>query len=188
MATLTINTYTFTITKDDVNSYTLVAPASIAGTTSPKYTQYTVSTTGALTASTVTNLLAGNQSDTFVLTNEIQLLLFEGFHVSNKYWIVLSSYEDIQKCLLEITDNLICSNLCDNCYPNFKQDVLTVLTAQDFFVKLSYYWINPATVTTIATNLSGIPAYSVDVVLANKFFHRLGIYCDNCYEQPCNEC
>ncbi len=188
MATLTINTYAFTITKDAPDTYTLVAPSNISGTTSPTYTQYSVSSTGALTAGTVTSLSAGNQSNTFVLAEGLHLLLFQGFHGSNRYWIVLGSYQDLLDCLLQIDTNLICSNLCDNCYPKYKQDVVILFSALRYLKALEYYWINPATVTSIATNLSGIPAYASDIVLANKLFTRLATYCSNCLDSPCDDC
>ena len=188
MATLTINTYAFTITKDTPSKYTLVAPASIVGTTTPTYTQYSVSSTGALTIGTVTSLLAGSQSNQFILSEGITLLLFQGFHASNKYWIVLGSYQSLLDCMLGITKNLIVNNLCDNCYKNYKQDGLIVMSALNYFTKLEYYWINPATVTTIATSLSGIPAYSQDIVLANKLFTNLSTYCDDCLSSGCNDC
>ena len=188
MASLTINTYTFTITKDTASKYTLVAPASIVGTTSPTYTLYSVSSSGVLTEGAETSLLAGSQSDEFSLSEGLYLLLFEGFHASNKYWIVLGSYQELLNCLLGITKNLITNNLCDNCYKNYKQDGLIVMSALNYFTKLEYYWINAVSVTTIATSLSAIPAYAQDIVLANKLFTNLQYYCDNCLSSNCNDC
>jgi hypothetical protein len=186
MATITLGIYSYDIIKTDVGEYTLTSGGTIPVTGTIE--QYSVnSSTGALTLTQTINVLATSQVDNIILEEGMSLLRFVGFNVTNRYWTVISNYQDLLDCLAKINENLLQSNLCNNCYPNFKQDANILLTSESYFVKLSYYLNNPVIYNgTTVSNISNLN--NTDLLLAYKLFRAFSIYCSDCFSSTCKEC
>lgn len=186
MATITLATYTYTIIKNNVGDYTLTSGGTIP--LNGKIEIYSVNqSTGALTLNQTISVLATNQVANITLVEGMSLLRFTGFDVTNNYWTVVSNYQSLLDCLGKITENLLQSNLCNNCYPNFKQDANILLTSESYFVKLNYYLNNPVIYNgTTLSNISNLN--NTDLLLTYKLFRAFSIYCDDCFSSTCKEC
>lgn len=185
MANLVIDTYTYVLTKTKVNTYTLLAPASVpvAGILEV----YSLSTSGVLSivASHTINPVVADTTYTFELEEGTYILKFDAHHGSNHYYTLLTSYKSKQSCLLEVTKNLLASDLCKKCGDyDWCQTVALLLTARQYFILVNDLFGTVFTDTDDIVNITEITADS-DLLYWLKLANRIDLYCDDCLKTPC---
>lgn len=178
---LVINTYTHTFTKSTPSEYSLVTPV-VSALTDPTYRIYKINSDSTLTLQDdFTTIVTSSTEYTIKLEEGLYILEFENYGDDN-YYTLLSSYEALQTCLLDITSNLICTDLCNECYPDWVKDSVVLLSADYFFNIINSYFGVIQSLSLPPTTLSQLTTFSADATDMVKLASRLGLYCDNCFD------
>lgn len=179
---LVINTYTHTFTKSTPSEYSLVTP-DVSALTDPTYRIYKINSDSTLTLQDdFTTIVTSTTTYTITLPEGLYILEFVNYHATNEYYTLLSSYQSLQECLLDITSNLICTDLCNECYPDWTKDAVVLLSADYFFNIINSYFGVIQALTTTPTVLSQLTTFSADATDMVKLASRLNLYCDNCFD------
>lgn len=184
---LNINSYIHTITKNTPSEYSLLVPdidlliPVDPLLPRPLYNIYKVELDNSLTLQEdLTQIVISNTTYTITLPEGLYILEFVNYDVTNKYYTLIYSYEKILSCLLDITTNLICTDLCLECYPDWAKDSVVLLTA-DYFFNLMDSLLGIVEAESVAiTSLSQLSTFTDDGTDMVKLANRLALYCDNC--------
>lgn len=189
MATITVNTYAFTIVKDNINTWTVTSPASLAGAVSPTINEYSIDeVTYELGSATATAISTVTDYEFTYDADGLYLLEFTGFHATNKYYVLLGNYEDLLTCYRKVIENLLCNNLCDNCYKEWSMDATIVESLMLLLLQLDHYYQTVIASTGTPLLITSIAGYVPDISLIAKLFTRLEIYCTECFQTDCPGC
>lgn len=185
-----INTYTHTITKNTPNEYSFLIP-DVDLLTLPTINFYKLGMNGNLVLDKTQEVISFEEY-TFELTDGIYIVEFLNYNnviinegevneetIVTRYYTLLTANMSMLKCLLDITTNLICTDLCNNCYPDWAKDSVILLSA-DYYMQLmnNYYGIVYERVIEIL-DVTELPL-SADVLEMLKLQYRLSLYCDDC--------
>lgn len=186
MTTITTGIYNYTLTKIKPNEYTLLTP-SLTGLVNPYYTIYKINANLSLTeVLNIETAIFSSTTYTILLEEGLYTLVLGSNNNTVLYYTLLSSYSNLQSCLLDITENLICTDLCNECYPDWIKDSVVLLSADYFLVLINDYEGIVETVTgtpaIVPASLSALPAFTNDALLMVKLATRLALYCDNCLD------